>query len=248
MIHGGPHGQQGPGFNQKAQVYAAHGLRVADGQLSRLDRLRPEARRRDLPGSERRRSQGRARRHRRGAREVPVARCRASRRRRRQLRRSAHQLADHADRSVQGGDSRGRHLEPGELQLHGVLPRLSGRGVRRLSARSRSSRSTKSSGRAAASAADDHGRAVGALAAPLRRHASRRRRCSCTARTTTTCRSPRPSSSSSRSRTSASRRCSSAIRAKGHGIREIKHVEDTITRSLAWYRKYFAGSGTSQER
>ncbi len=25
-IHGGPHGQQGPGFNQKAQVYAAHGL------------------------------------------------------------------------------------------------------------------------------------------------------------------------------------------------------------------------------
>ena len=26
MIHGGPHGQQGPGFNQKAQVYAANGL------------------------------------------------------------------------------------------------------------------------------------------------------------------------------------------------------------------------------
>ena len=26
MIHGGPHGQQGPAFNQKAQVYAAHGL------------------------------------------------------------------------------------------------------------------------------------------------------------------------------------------------------------------------------
>jgi dipeptidyl aminopeptidase/acylaminoacyl peptidase len=26
MIHGGPHGQQGPGFNQKAQVYAAHGI------------------------------------------------------------------------------------------------------------------------------------------------------------------------------------------------------------------------------
>jgi dipeptidyl aminopeptidase/acylaminoacyl peptidase len=35
---------------------------------------------------------------------------------------------------------------------------------------------------------------------------------------------------------------------EGHGIRETKHVEDTITRSLAWYRKYFAGSGTSQER
>jgi dipeptidyl aminopeptidase/acylaminoacyl peptidase len=25
MIHGGPHGEQGPGFNHKAQVYAAHG-------------------------------------------------------------------------------------------------------------------------------------------------------------------------------------------------------------------------------
>ena len=25
MIHGGPHGQQGPAFNSKAQVYAAHG-------------------------------------------------------------------------------------------------------------------------------------------------------------------------------------------------------------------------------
>jgi dipeptidyl aminopeptidase/acylaminoacyl peptidase len=26
MIHGGPHGQQGPAFNSKAQVYASHGL------------------------------------------------------------------------------------------------------------------------------------------------------------------------------------------------------------------------------
>ena len=28
MIHGGPHGQQGPSFNVKAQVYAAHGYGV----------------------------------------------------------------------------------------------------------------------------------------------------------------------------------------------------------------------------
>jgi dipeptidyl aminopeptidase/acylaminoacyl peptidase len=35
---------------------------------------------------------------------------------------------------------------------------------------------------------------------------------------------------------------------EGHGIRETRHVEDTITRSLAWYRKYFAGNGTSQQR
>ena len=30
---------------------------------------------------------------------------------------------------------------------------------------------------------------------------------------------------------------------EGHGIRETKHLEDTITRSLAWYAKYFAASG-----
>jgi dipeptidyl aminopeptidase/acylaminoacyl peptidase len=31
---------------------------------------------------------------------------------------------------------------------------------------------------------------------------------------------------------------------EGHGIRETKHVEDTITRSLAWYQKHFAtGNG-----
>lgn len=33
---------------------------------------------------------------------------------------------------------------------------------------------------------------------------------------------------------------------EGHGIRENKHVEDTITRSLAWYQKYFATSGSNR--
>ena len=33
---------------------------------------------------------------------------------------------------------------------------------------------------------------------------------------------------------------------EGHGIREVKHVEDTITRSLAWYRKYFAAPSSNQ--
>ena len=28
---------------------------------------------------------------------------------------------------------------------------------------------------------------------------------------------------------------------EGHGIREVKHVEDTITRSIAWYRRHFDG-------
>ena len=56
--------------------------------------------------------------------------------RRRQLRRPADELDRHPDRSLQGRDPHGRHLEPGQLQLHGVLPRLPGGGVRRVSARS----------------------------------------------------------------------------------------------------------------
>jgi dipeptidyl aminopeptidase/acylaminoacyl peptidase len=35
---------------------------------------------------------------------------------------------------------------------------------------------------------------------------------------------------------------------EGHGIRETKHIEDTITRSLGWYQKHFALSATSQQR
>jgi dipeptidyl aminopeptidase/acylaminoacyl peptidase len=27
---------------------------------------------------------------------------------------------------------------------------------------------------------------------------------------------------------------------EGHGIREVKHVEDTITRSIDWYNKHFS--------
>ena len=33
---------------------------------------------------------------------------------------------------------------------------------------------------------------------------------------------------------------------EGHGIRETKHIEDTITRSLAWYQKHFTTTSTSQ--
>ncbi len=35
---------------------------------------------------------------------------------------------------------------------------------------------------------------------------------------------------------------------EGHGIRETQHVEDLITRSLAWYRKYFGGPGSTGSR
>jgi len=34
---------------------------------------------------------------------------------------------------------------------------------------------------------------------------------------------------------------------EGHGIREVAHVEDTITRSLAWYTKYFGGTNSTQD-
>ena len=39
VIHGGPHGQQGPAFNFKNQVYAGQGLGDAHGQLSWVYRL-----------------------------------------------------------------------------------------------------------------------------------------------------------------------------------------------------------------
>ena len=34
---------------------------------------------------------------------------------------------------------------------------------------------------------------------------------------------------------------------EGHGIREVKHVEDTITRSIAWYVKHFGGDATTRQ-
>ncbi|MGE3277041.1 MAG: prolyl oligopeptidase family serine peptidase [Vicinamibacterales bacterium] len=35
---------------------------------------------------------------------------------------------------------------------------------------------------------------------------------------------------------------------EGHGLRETAHVVDGLERSIAWYRKYFAGNGGSQGR
>jgi dipeptidyl aminopeptidase/acylaminoacyl peptidase len=35
---------------------------------------------------------------------------------------------------------------------------------------------------------------------------------------------------------------------EGHGIRETKHVEDTITRSIEWYTRYFRGDATTRQR
>jgi dipeptidyl aminopeptidase/acylaminoacyl peptidase len=35
---------------------------------------------------------------------------------------------------------------------------------------------------------------------------------------------------------------------EGHGIREVKHVEDTMTRSITWYRKHFGSETTTRQR
>ena len=60
MIHGGPHGQQGPAFNAKAQAYAGVGWATLMVNYRGSDRLRPEVRRRHLPRPERRRGARRA--------------------------------------------------------------------------------------------------------------------------------------------------------------------------------------------
>ena len=57
------------------------------------------------------------------------------------------------------------------------------------------------------------------------------------------CRSRRRSSTTSRSRTSASKRSSCATRAKGHGVRETKHVEDNIDRRIRWYEQALPEAG-----
>ena len=173
--------------------------------------------------SERRRGEGRAGRRGRGAREVSVDRSRAPRRRRRQLRRPAHELARHADAALQGGGARRRASRTSSAQLHVVLPRLSGGGVRRAS-RTQTAGSWTCCGSARRSAI-----AQGEDAGDVRR----------TARTTTTCTSPRPSSSTSRSRTSASRRVMVRYPREGHGMRESTHIVDSIDRSNRLVRPAF---------
>jgi dipeptidyl aminopeptidase/acylaminoacyl peptidase len=33
---------------------------------------------------------------------------------------------------------------------------------------------------------------------------------------------------------------------EGHGLREVKHIEDSITRSIAWYQKHFGEKITTR--
>ncbi len=92
----------GPGVQPQGAGLRLEGLGDADGELPRLHRLRTEIRGRHLKGPERQGGSGRARRRRRRAGTVSAARCGAHGHRGRQLRRPAHQLDRHADRSLQG--------------------------------------------------------------------------------------------------------------------------------------------------
>ena len=126
-IHGGPHGQQGPAFNFKNQVYASHRLGHHHGQLSRIHRLRPGLHRCGLRRSERQRREGRSLRRQCRAAPLSVDRSRPARHRRHQLRRPVERVADHADPHVQSRDPHRRHHQHHQLQLHDVLQPVRGR-------------------------------------------------------------------------------------------------------------------------
>ena len=107
-IHGGPHGQQGPAFNFKNQVYAARGwatLMVNYRGSTGYGQAFADAVFADQNGNE---GQDVLYGVERGDAALPVDRSRSARRRGDQLRRSAVDLADHADQHLQGGDSRPR--------------------------------------------------------------------------------------------------------------------------------------------
>ena len=130
MIHGGPHGQQGPAFNFQSQVYAARGwatLQVNYRGSTGYGQAFTDAVFRDQNGNE--------------AQDVLYGVNAAIRRnpwidrdrlgdRGRQLRRPADRVADHADAHLQGGDPEPRHHQPGQLQLHDLLQPVRGDGVR----------------------------------------------------------------------------------------------------------------------
>ena len=130
-IHGGPHGQQGPAFNFKNQVYAARGwatLMVNYRGSTGYGQAFADAVFADQNGNE---GSGRAVRRQRRAAPLSVDRSRSARRRGHQLRRSAVDVADHADQHLQGGDShRGDHQHH-QLQLHDVLQPVRADGVGR---------------------------------------------------------------------------------------------------------------------
>ena len=135
LIHGGPHGQQGPAFDPTRRSYADPGLGHADGELPRLHRLRTGA---SPTPSSATRTAARPRTCWRAwtprSRATPGSTAERLGMEGGSYGGQLGELAHHADRPVRGRHPDGRHLEPGQLQLHGLLPRLPGRGVRRLPA------------------------------------------------------------------------------------------------------------------
>ncbi len=113
-IHGGPHGQNGPAFNIKNQVYAAHGYAVLNvnyrGSTGYGQKF-ADAVFCDQNGNE--------------AQDVLYGVSAAVRRNLwidgRQLRWPVDGVADHADESVQSRDTDRGHRQSGQLQLHDLL-------------------------------------------------------------------------------------------------------------------------------
>ncbi len=187
MMHGGPHGQQGPEFNSKAQVYAAHGwaslmvnYRGSTGYGQKLT----DAIFGDQDGGE--------------AKDVLAGVDSALK---------AYPWIDGTRMGLEGGSYGGQLTNWIITQTDRFKAAIPSAGISNLVSRT-TSRTTTTILRSSTAPSPTR-RASSTSSGSDRRSAtrteSRRRRCSCTARTTTMCRSPKPSSSTSRSRTWASR-------------------------------------------
>ena len=180
-IHGGPHGQNGPAFNFKDQIYAARGwamLHVNYRGSTGYGQAFADAVFGDQNGNE--------------AQDVLYGVSAALRRylwldrERMGIEGVSYGgqldgLADHADAHVPRGDSHRRNFKSDQLQLHDLLQPVRADGIRPASASGRLDESD-----------------VGALGAEARGRRGDAHACSCTAKMIPTCRSPRPSNITSR--------------------------------------------------
>ena len=138
VIHGGPHGANGPWFNFKNQVYAGHGFAVLNvnyrGSTSYGQKF-ADAVFGDQNGNE---GSGRSIRSERSSAPLFVDRSRPARNRRCELWRTTHGLAHHTDERIQGGDSDGRNFQSCQLQLHDLLQPVRRDGIWRVPASGKS--------------------------------------------------------------------------------------------------------------
>ena len=241
MIHGGPHGQQGPAFNAKAQVYAAKGygvLMVNYRGSTGYGQKFADAIFNDQDGGEAKdvlagvdAALG----------EVCVARREPPRHRRRQLRRPAHRLADHADARA----SRRRCRPP-------ASPTWSASTTCRTT-----TTISRWSSAAAASAVEDERQAAPRRLSDFLWERSALRY---VANVKTPVMFVHGENDNDVPIAEAEQYFIALKDAgvetmmvryprEGHGVRETKHQVDVIDRSIAWYEKHFqSGSGATRRR